>query len=78
MSMVALGGVIWFVSHNKHSFVSHFQYNSNVSMQVPGLSFTLAISELGTKNLVAGTSRLMSSFSCILQLSFGIEAGVKV
>lgn len=45
---------------------------------VPGLSFTLALSELGTKNLVAGTSRLMSAFSCILQLSFGIQAGIKL
>jgi len=45
---------------------------------VPGLSITLAVSELATRNLISGTTRLMSALSCVLQLTFGIEAGVKL
>ncbi len=38
----------------------------------------MAVAELSTRNLISGTTRLMSAFACVLQLTFGIEAGIKV
>jgi len=45
---------------------------------VPGLSITLAVAELSTRNLISGTTRLVGAFTCVLQLAFGIEAGTKI
>ncbi|EFA83350.1 hypothetical protein PPL_04143 [Heterostelium album PN500] len=43
----------------------------------PGLSLTISVAEISTRNLVSGNARLMGAFSCLLQLSFGIAMGTK-
>lgn len=43
---------------------------------MPGLAFTTAILELSTRNLVAGTARLMGAFLVLMQLGTGLAFGV--
>lgn len=42
---------------------------------IPGLSLTIALTELSTKNLLAGTARLMGAIMELLKLSFGVLLG---
>jgi len=42
---------------------------------VPGLTLTVAINELATRNLVAGTSRLMGAVMILLSIGFGVGLG---
>lgn len=42
---------------------------------VPGLTLTIAINELATRNLVAGTARMMAAAMDLLALGFGIALG---
>ncbi|EGC31580.1 hypothetical protein DICPUDRAFT_99176 [Dictyostelium purpureum] len=44
----------------------------------PGLSLTVSIAEISTRNLVSGISRLVGVFACLLQLTFGVVLGTKV
>ncbi len=41
----------------------------------PGLTLTVAINELATKNLVAGTARLMGAVMILLSIGFGVAVG---
>lgn len=43
---------------------------------MPGLSFTTAILELSTRNLAAGTARMMGAMLVLLQLAAGLGFGV--
>lgn len=45
---------------------------------LPGLTLTVAINELATRNLVSGTSRLMGAALTFLHLGFGIALGGKL
>lgn len=45
---------------------------------VPGLTLTLAMTELATRNLVSGTARLMNAALIFLQLGFGVALGQKL
>ncbi|MBS1765831.1 MAG: threonine/serine exporter family protein [Acidobacteria bacterium] len=47
-------------------------------MLLPGLSITIALNELATGNLVAGTSRFAGSLVVLLQLAFGAAIGQKL
>lgn len=42
---------------------------------LPGLALTVAMTELGTGNLVSGTSRLAGAITTLLQLAFGTFTG---
>lgn len=43
---------------------------------MPGLTFTTALLELSTRNLVSGTARLMGAFLVLMQLGTGLAFGV--
>ncbi len=45
---------------------------------VPGLTLTLAMTELATRNLVSGTARLMSAILIFLELGFGVALGQQI
>ena len=45
---------------------------------VPGLTLTSAIRELSTRNLVAGTARLMGAMLLFFQIGFGVALGWQV
>ncbi|MEW6209620.1 MAG: threonine/serine exporter family protein [Acidobacteriota bacterium] len=45
---------------------------------VPGLTLTVAITELSSQHLVAGTSSLTGAFVAFLKLGFGVAVGGKV
>lgn len=45
---------------------------------IPGLTLTIAMSELATKNLVSGTARVMSAFIVFFKIAFGVALGTKV
>jgi len=48
---------------------------SGLIVLIPGLSITIALSELSTKNLVAGTARLTGAITELLKLSFAVALG---
>lgn len=48
---------------------------SSLIVLVPGLTLTVAINELATKNLVAGTARSMHALMVLLSIGFGVGAG---
>jgi uncharacterized membrane protein YjjP (DUF1212 family) len=45
---------------------------------IPGLTLTMAINELSTRNLVAGTARLTGAMMIFLMLGFGVVVGERV
>jgi uncharacterized membrane protein YjjP (DUF1212 family) len=45
---------------------------------LPGLSLTVAMTELATRNLIAGTARLMSAVIVLLELVFGVAIGERI
>ncbi|QDE95795.1 threonine/serine ThrE exporter family protein [Myxococcus xanthus] len=45
---------------------------------LPGLSLTVAINELATRNLISGTSRLTAAALVFLQLGFGVALGSRL
>lgn len=45
---------------------------------LPGLTLTIAMTELATRNLVSGTSRLMSATLVFLQIAFGVALGKRL
>jgi uncharacterized membrane protein YjjP (DUF1212 family) len=45
---------------------------------LPGLSLTVAITELATRNLIAGTARLMSAVIVLLELVVGVALGERL
>ena len=48
---------------------------SGLIVLVPGLTLTVAVSELATKNLVSGSARLIYAGMSLLQLGFGVALG---
>lgn len=45
---------------------------------LPGLTLSVAMTEVATRNLISGTSRLMGATLVFLQLGFGVALGQKV
>jgi uncharacterized membrane protein YjjP (DUF1212 family) len=45
---------------------------------LPGMSLTVAMTELATRNLIAGTARLMSAVIVLLQLVVGVAVGERL
>ena len=45
---------------------------------LPGLSLTVAMTELATRNLIAGTARLMSAVIVLLELVVGVALGERI
>jgi uncharacterized membrane protein YjjP (DUF1212 family) len=45
---------------------------------LPGMSLTVAMTELATRNLIAGTARLMSAVIVLLQLVVGVAIGERL
>lgn len=45
---------------------------------LPGLSLTVAMNELATRNMIAGTARLMSAVIVLLQLVIGVALGDRI
>eukprot|EP01132_Coremiostelium_polycephalum_P003837 gene3837-4780_t len=68
------------------SFINAFIYPVHIFMVTlggiialaPGLSLTISVAEISTRNLVSGNARLMGVFSCLLQLTFGIALGTRL
>ncbi len=45
---------------------------------LPGLTLTIAMTELATLNLVSGTARLTHTMIIFLQMAFGVAAGLRI
>jgi uncharacterized membrane protein YjjP (DUF1212 family) len=45
---------------------------------LPGLTLSVAMTEVATRNLISGTSRLMGAIVVFLQLAFGVALGQKI
>ncbi|HXE57782.1 MAG TPA: threonine/serine exporter family protein [Gemmatimonadales bacterium] len=56
-------------------------YNATLAgliVLVPGLSLTVAMTELSTRHLVSGTSRLSGAFALFLAIAFGVALGARL
>ncbi len=51
---------------------------AGVIVLLPGLSLTVAITELATRNLISGASRLVGAALVFLQLGFGVALGTRL
>lgn len=51
---------------------------SALVVMLPGLSLTVAMTELATRNLIAGTARLMSAVIVLLELVIGVALGERL
>lgn len=51
---------------------------SSLVILLPGLSLTVAMTELATRNLIAGTARLMSAVIVLLELVIGVAIGERL
>jgi uncharacterized membrane protein YjjP (DUF1212 family) len=51
---------------------------SGIIMLVPGLTMTVAINELATRNLASGTARLMGALTILTSLGFGAAIGLRL
>jgi len=51
---------------------------SSIVWFLPGLSLTIAIMELATKNMISGATRMFGALLTALELSYGITLGTKV
>lgn len=45
---------------------------------IPGLTLTISINEFATRNLVAGTVRMMGALVLFLEIGFGVAVGMKL
>lgn len=45
---------------------------------VPGLTLTMAVTELATRNLVSGTARLMGALTILVSIGFGVAIGQRI
>lgn len=45
---------------------------------VPGLTLTMAVTELSTRNLVAGTARLVGALTILVSIGFGVAIGRRI
>lgn len=51
---------------------------SGLIVLIPGLTLTLAVTELATRNLVAGTARLMGALTTFVSIGFGVAIGQRI
>lgn len=45
---------------------------------VPGLTLTMAVTELSTRNLVSGTARLVGALTILVSIGFGVAIGQRI
>jgi len=48
---------------------------AGIVLLLPGLTFTIAVNEVATRNLVAGSARLVGAITVICTLGFGVASG---
>ncbi|MGK0368042.1 MAG: uncharacterized membrane protein YjjP (DUF1212 family), partial [Thermoproteota archaeon] len=70
-----LSYTLLFVSPNIHPPVIIF---SSLIILLPGLSITIALAELATNNLTAGTGRMVGAIMILLKLAFGMYLGTSI
>jgi uncharacterized membrane protein YjjP (DUF1212 family) len=71
--LAGLVGVVFRIMLSSLIPISAFVVSlSGVISLLPGLTFTLAIAELSTRNLLSGSTRLISAFVTTIQISFGV------
>jgi len=51
---------------------------AGIIVLLPGLTFVIGLTELATRNLMSGTTRLMSAMLVFLQIGFGVALGTRV
>lgn len=72
-SIVALGAATWFGPLSSRTVLL-----SGLIVLVPGLTITMAVNELSTRNLVAGTARLMGAVTILVSIGFGAALGLQI
>lgn len=56
----------------------HIAILAGIIVLIPGLTLTIAMVELATRNLVSGTARLMSSVVVFLEILFGVAVAEEI
>jgi uncharacterized membrane protein YjjP (DUF1212 family) len=66
------------VSSVTHTFTPSLVTIAALIVLLPGLSLTVAMNELATRNMIAGTARLMSAVIVLLELVIGVALGDRI
>lgn len=66
------------LAHVFHPLSVYIATLASLIVMIPGLTVTVAIRELATRNLVAGTARLTGAILTFFQLGFGVALGWQV
>jgi uncharacterized membrane protein YjjP (DUF1212 family) len=65
-------------SHYSHAISPSLVTLAALVILLPGMSLTVAMTELATRNLIAGTARLMSALIVLLELVVGVALGDRI
>ncbi len=77
-AFVATWTALWVDHHWQLHMTTSVVIISGLIILLPGLSLTIALTELATQNLVSGTARLSGTVTTFIQLAFGSALGVEL
>ncbi|MDQ7049901.1 MAG: threonine/serine exporter family protein [Enterobacterales bacterium] len=77
-AFVATWMALWIDHHWQLQMTTSVVIISGLIILLPGLSLTIALTELATQNLVSGTARLSGTATTFIQLAFGSALGVEL
>jgi uncharacterized membrane protein YjjP (DUF1212 family) len=75
VAAVAAGALAVLAAHGLKPLSVYVTTLASIIVLLPGLTLTTAMRELATRNLVAGTARLMGAALLFFQLGFGVALG---
>jgi uncharacterized membrane protein YjjP (DUF1212 family) len=78
VAAVVAGAAAVLLSHVLHPLSVYVTTLASMIVFIPGLTVTVAIRELATRNLVAGTARMTGALMTFFQLGFGVALGWQV
>ncbi len=74
--VVAAGAIL--IDHYVHDVAVNLVTLSGLIVLLPGLTLTLAVNELATRNLVSGTARMAYAATILVSIAFGVAIGTQV
>jgi len=78
ISAIVASALVLVGAHFLQSFSPGLTIVASLIVLLPGLTLTVAMNELATRNLVSGTARLMGATLVLFQIGFGVAIGSQV
>jgi uncharacterized membrane protein YjjP (DUF1212 family) len=78
ISAIVASALVMIGAYFLRSFSSNLTIVASLIVLLPGLTLTVAMNELATRNLVSGTARLMGATLVLFQIGFGVAIGSQI